>query len=57
LLEVRRLRLLSELARRGTIAEVATIVGLHPLRGLAVADELEREVGGALLERDDDACG
>src|SRR5919107_2366629 len=52
MLEVKRLRLLSELARRGTIAEVARVVGYTPSAISQSLMQLEREVGVALLERD-----
>jgi DNA-binding transcriptional LysR family regulator len=52
MLELRRLRLLSELARRGTIAEVARVVGYTPSAVSQALLQLEREVGVALLERD-----
>jgi DNA-binding transcriptional LysR family regulator len=52
MLEMRRLRLLSELSRRGTIAEVARVVGYTPSAISQSLAQLEREVGVALLERD-----
>ena len=52
MLDVRRLRLLSELSRRGTIAEVARVVGYTPSAVSQSLAQLEREVGVALLERD-----
>jgi DNA-binding transcriptional LysR family regulator len=52
MLDVRRLRLLSELARRGTIAEVARAVGYTPSAVSQSLAQLEREHGVALLERD-----
>jgi len=52
MLDVRRLRLLSELSRRGTIAEVARVVGYTPSAISQSLAQLEREVGVALLERD-----
>jgi DNA-binding transcriptional LysR family regulator len=52
MLEVRRLRYLSELARRGTIAEVARAVGYTPSAVSQSLLQLEREVGVTLLERD-----
>jgi DNA-binding transcriptional LysR family regulator len=52
MLDVRRLRLLSELSRRGTIAEVATVVGYTPSAVSQSLAQLERETGVALLERD-----
>jgi DNA-binding transcriptional LysR family regulator len=52
MLDVRRLRLLSELARRGTISEVARVVGYTPSAISQSLMQLEREVGVALLERD-----
>jgi DNA-binding transcriptional LysR family regulator len=51
-LDVRRLKLLSELSRRGTIAEVARVVGYTPSAVSQSLALLEREVGVALLERD-----
>src|SRR5215211_3071225 len=52
MLDVRRLRLLSELARRGTIAEVAKVVGYSPSAISQSLLQLEREAGIPLLERD-----
>jgi DNA-binding transcriptional LysR family regulator len=52
MLDLRRLRLLSELARRGTIAEVASVVGYSPSAISQSLAQLERETGVALLERD-----
>jgi DNA-binding transcriptional LysR family regulator len=52
MLDLRRLRLLSELARRGTIAEVAGVVGYTPSAVSQSLARLERETGVALLERD-----
>src|ERR671923_2622930 len=52
MLDLRRLRLLSELARRGTIAEVARVVGYTPSAVSQSLAQLEREIGVALLERD-----
>ena len=52
MLDVRRLRLLSELARRGTIAEVAAVRGYSPSAVSQALAQLERETGVALLERD-----
>jgi DNA-binding transcriptional LysR family regulator len=52
MLDLRRLRLLSELSRRGTIAEVARVVGYTPSAISQALAQLEREVGTALLERD-----
>jgi DNA-binding transcriptional LysR family regulator len=52
MLDVRRLRHLSELARRGTIAEVARAAGYTPSAVSQSLLQLEREVGVALLERD-----
>jgi DNA-binding transcriptional LysR family regulator len=52
MLDVRRLRLLSELSRRGTIAAVARTVGYTPSAVSQSLAQLEREVGIALLERD-----
>ena len=52
MLDLKRLRLLSELSRRGTIAEVATVVGYTPSAISQSLSQLEREAGVALLERD-----
>ncbi len=52
MLDVRRLRLLAELSRRGTIAEVARVVGYTPSAVSQSLGQLEREIGVALLERD-----
>jgi DNA-binding transcriptional LysR family regulator len=52
MLDVKRLRLLSELARRGTIAEVARVAGYTPSAVSQSLMQLEREVGVTLLERD-----
>jgi DNA-binding transcriptional LysR family regulator len=52
MLDVRRLSLLSELSQRGTIAEVARVVGYTPSAISQSLASLEREVGVALLERD-----
>jgi DNA-binding transcriptional LysR family regulator len=52
MLDLRRLRLLSELARRGTIAGVARAVGYTPSAVSQALARLEREAGVALLERD-----
>ncbi|MGH3992376.1 MAG: LysR family transcriptional regulator, partial [Pseudonocardiaceae bacterium] len=52
MLDLRRLRLLSELARRGTIAEVARVVGYTPSAISQSLVQLEREAGIPLLERD-----
>lgn len=52
MLDVRRLRHLSELARRGTIAEVARAIGYTPSAVSQSLLQLEREAGVALLERD-----
>jgi DNA-binding transcriptional LysR family regulator len=52
MLDVRRLKLLSELSRRGTIAEVARAVGYTPSAVSQSLAQLERELGIALLERD-----
>ena len=52
MLDLRRLRLLSELSRRGTIAEVARIVGYTPSAVSQSLAQLERQAGVALLERD-----
>lgn len=52
MLDVRRLRLLSELARRGTIADVAKAVGYTRSAVSQSLAQLERETGVALLERD-----
>src|SRR5918994_3992689 len=52
MLDVRRLRLLSELSRRGTIADVARTVGYTPSAVSQSLTQLEREAGVPLLERD-----
>ena len=52
MLDLRRLRLLSELSRRDTIAEVAKTVGYTPSAVSQSLAKLEREAGVALLERD-----
>lgn len=52
MLDLRRLRLLSELARRGTIAEAARTVGYTPSAVSQSLSRLEQEVGVPLLERD-----
>jgi DNA-binding transcriptional LysR family regulator len=52
MLDLRRLRLLSELSRRGTIAEVARVVGYTPSAVSQALAQLERETDTALLERD-----
>jgi DNA-binding transcriptional LysR family regulator len=52
MLDLRRLRLLSELARRGTIAGVARAAGYTPSAVSQSLAQLERETGVALLERD-----
>jgi DNA-binding transcriptional LysR family regulator len=52
MLDLRRLRLLSELSRRGTIADVASVVGYTPSAVSQSLAQLERETGVALLERD-----
>jgi DNA-binding transcriptional LysR family regulator len=52
MLDLRRLRYLSELARRGTIAEVARAVGYTPSAVSQSLLQLEREAGVTLLERD-----
>lgn len=52
MLDLRRLRHLSELARRGTIVEVARVVGYTPSAISQSLLQLEREAGVALLERD-----
>jgi DNA-binding transcriptional LysR family regulator len=52
MLDLRRLRLLSELSRRGTIAEVAGLVGYTPSAISQSLAQLEREAGVTLLERD-----
>jgi molybdate transport repressor ModE-like protein len=52
MLDVRRLRLLSELARRGTIAEVAKSVGYSASAVSQSLSRLEHEAGMPLLERD-----
>jgi DNA-binding transcriptional LysR family regulator len=52
MLDVRRLRLLSELSRHGTIAAVARVVGYTSSAISQSLAQLEREVGLTLLERD-----
>jgi DNA-binding transcriptional LysR family regulator len=52
MLDVKRLRLLTELSRRGTIAAVARTVGYTPSAVSQSLAQLEREAGVALLERD-----
>jgi DNA-binding transcriptional LysR family regulator len=52
MLDLRRLRLLSELSRHGTIAAVAQVVGYTPSAISQSLAQLEREVGTSLLERD-----
>jgi DNA-binding transcriptional LysR family regulator len=52
MLDLRRLRFLSELARRGTIAEVARVAGYTPSAISQSLTQLEREIGVPLLERD-----
>ena len=52
MLDVRRLRLLSELARRGTIAGVAQAIGYTPSAVSQSLAQLEREAAVTLLERD-----
>src|SRR3954453_2022299 len=52
MLDVKRLRLLSELSRRGTIAAVAHTVGYTPSAVSQSLARLGREAGVALLERD-----
>src|SRR5690242_17762391 len=52
MLDVKRLRLLTELSRRGTIAAVAGTVGYTPSAVSQSLALLEREAGIALLERD-----
>jgi DNA-binding transcriptional LysR family regulator len=51
-LDVKRLMLLSELSRRGTIADVARTVGYTPSAVSQSLAQLEREAGVPLLERD-----
>jgi DNA-binding transcriptional LysR family regulator len=51
MLDVRRLRLLRELARRGTIAAVAEALAYTPSAVSQQLSALEREAGTALLER------
>ena len=50
--ELRRLRLLHELALRGTIAEVATALSYSPSTVSQQLAQLEREAGASLLEPD-----
>src|SRR5437763_28589 len=52
MLDVKRLRLLSELSRRETIAAVARVVGYTPSAVSQSLAQLEREAGVDLLERD-----
>jgi DNA-binding transcriptional LysR family regulator len=52
MLDLRRLRLLSELSRRDTIAQVANTVGYTPSAVSQSLAKLERDAGVALLERD-----
>ncbi|HWK26042.1 MAG TPA: LysR substrate-binding domain-containing protein [Solirubrobacter sp.] len=52
MLDLRRLRLLAELARHETIAKVADVVGYTPSAVSQALAQLERETGAALLERD-----
>src|SRR5689334_17092160 len=51
MLDVRRLRLLRELSRRGTIAAVAEALAFTPSAVSQQLSVLEREAGVALLER------
>lgn len=51
LLDVRRLRLLHELSRRGTLAEVAEALHQSPSSVSQALTQLEREVGVPLLEK------
>lgn len=50
-MELRRLRLLAELARRGTIAAVAEALSYSPSSVSVQLSELEREAGQPLLRR------
>ena len=52
MLDLRRLRLLSELSHRGTISAVARAAGYTPSAISQSLAQLEREAGVALLERD-----
>jgi DNA-binding transcriptional LysR family regulator len=52
MLDVKRLKLLSELSRRGTIAAAARTAGYTPSAVSQSLAQLEREAGVALLERD-----
>lgn len=52
MLDVRRLKLLSQLAQRGTIADVARAAGYTPSAVSQSLAQLERQAGVALLERD-----
>jgi DNA-binding transcriptional LysR family regulator len=52
MLDVRRLRLLRELSRHGTIAAVARVAGYTPSAVSQSLARLENEVGATLLERD-----
>ncbi|KRC57413.1 LysR family transcriptional regulator [Nocardioides sp. Root79] len=51
MLDVRRLRLLHELSRRGTLAEVAEALHQSPSSVSQALTQLEREVGVPLLEK------
>ena len=50
-MELRRLRLLAELSRSGTIARVAEVLGYSPSSVSVQLSELEREAGTKLLTR------
>jgi DNA-binding transcriptional LysR family regulator len=52
MLDLRRLRFLSELSQRGTISEVARVAGYTPSAVSQALAQLEREAGVSLLERD-----
>src|ERR1700742_200815 len=52
MMELRRLRLLHELTRRGTIAAVAEALAYSPSSVSVQLAELEREAGASLLEPD-----
>lgn len=57
MLDLRRLRLLRELARRGTIAAVAEAFSYSPSAVSQQLATLERETGVRLLERRAGGCG
>src|SRR5829696_2128993 len=51
MLDVRKLKLLSELSKRATIASVARVAGYTPSAVSQALAQLERETGVTLLER------